>query len=95
MVYSIKVAGTQNCVHIVQKCLCHKNPQKLIGYVIDKLQVAGVMKNKHRGVSRGVYFHNSGHEKFIKLILLIFCFAQRSSFPCDTQKRENVVTRLN
>ena len=25
-------------------------------YVIDKLRVAGVMKNKHRGVSRGVYF---------------------------------------
>ena len=39
-------------------------------------------------------FHNSGHEEFIKLILLLFCFAQRLSFPCDTQKRENVVTRL-
>ena len=25
-------------------------------HVIDKLRVAGVMKNKHRGVSRGVYF---------------------------------------
>ena len=39
--------------------------------------------------------HNSGHEEFIKLILLLFCFAQRPSFPCDTQKQESVVTRLN
>ena len=33
-------------------------------YLIDKLRVAGDMKNKHRGV---------------KLILLLFCFAQRPS----------------
>ena len=37
----------------------------------------------------------SGHEEFIKLILLLFCFAQRLSFPCDIQKRKSVVTRLN
>ena len=30
--------------------------QKAIRYVIDKLLVAGVKKNKHRGVSRGFYF---------------------------------------
>ena len=29
---NIKVAGTQNCVHTGRKCLCHKNPQKLIEY---------------------------------------------------------------
>ena len=40
-------------------------------------------------------FHNSGHEEFIKLILLLFCFVQRLSLSCDTQKRENVVTRFN
>ena len=40
-------------------------------------------------------FHNSGYEEFIKLILLLFCFTQRLSFPCDTQKRESVVTGLN
>ena len=40
-------------------------------------------------------FHSSDHEEFIKLVLLLFCFAQRPSFPCDTQKRESVVTRLN
>ena len=40
-------------------------------------------------------FHNSVHEEFIKLILLLFCFAQRPSLSCDTQKRESVVTRLN
>ena len=34
-----------------------KEPTKQrMGFVIDKLRVAGVMKNKHRGVSRGVYF---------------------------------------
>ena len=70
--------------------------QREANYVIDKPRVAGVIKNKDRGVSRGVYFfYNSGHEEFIKLILLPFCFAQRPSFPCDTQKRESVVTRLN
>ena len=35
------------------------------------------------------------HEEFIKLILLLFCFSQRLSFPCGTQKRESVVTVLN
>ena len=39
-------------------------------------------------------FHNSGHKEFMNLILLLFCFAQRPSFPCDTQKRESVLTRL-
>ena len=39
-----------------------------VGHVIDKLRVAGVMNNKHRGIW-----------------LLLFCFAQRPSFPCDTQ----------
>ena len=39
-------------------------------------------------------FHNSGHEEFIKLILLLFGFAQRLSLSSDTQKREGVVTRL-
>ena len=59
--------------------------------MVDKLRVAGVMKNNAE-----VYiFHNFGYEEFIKLILLLFCFAQRPSFPCDTQKRESVVTRLN
>ena len=29
---------------------------KPVDHVIDKLLLAGVMKNKHRGVSRGVYF---------------------------------------
>ena len=36
-----------------------------------------------------------GHEEFIKLILLLFCFAQRPSFPCDTERQESVVARLN
>ena len=40
-------------------------------------------------------FHNSGHEEFIKLTVVLFCFAHRPSFPCDTQKRESVVTMLN
>ena len=40
-------------------------------------------------------FHNSGHEEFIKLFLLLFCLEQRPSVPCDTQKRESVVTTLN
>ena len=60
----------------------------------EKLSVAGVMKNKLRA-QRGVIFHNAGHEEFIKLILRLFCFAQRLFFPCDTQKQESVVTRLN
>ena len=38
--------------------------------MIDKLRVAGIMKNKLRA-QRGVSFHNSGHEEFIKLILLL------------------------
>ena len=38
------------------------------------------MKNNHRDV---------------ELILLLFCFAQRPSFPCGTQKLESVVARLN
>ena len=40
-------------------------------------------------------FHNSGHEEFIKLILLLFCFTQRLSLSCDTQKWESVATRPN
>ena len=48
-------------------------------YVIDQLEVVGVMKNKHR----------------TQLILLLFCFAQRLSFPRDTRKRESVITRPN
>ena len=63
-------------------------------YVIYKLRVVGVMKINSKG-SEVFIFHNSGHEEFIKLILLLFCFAQRPSFPCDTQKWESVVTRLN
>ena len=64
------------------------------GFMIDKLRVAGVMKiNSKR--SEVFIFDNSGHEEFIKFILLLFCFAQRLSFPCDTQKRESVVIRLN
>ena len=35
-------------------------------------------------------FHNLGHEEFMKLIVLLFYFAQRLSLPCDTQKWENV-----
>ena len=62
--------------------------------VMDKLRVAGVMKNKLRA-KRGVYFHDSGDEEFIKLIVLFFRFAQRVSFLCDTQKQDSVVTRLN
>ena len=56
-------------------------------FVIDKFWAAGVMKKKLL-VQRGVYFHNAGHKEFNKLILQLFCFAQRLSFPCDTQKRE-------
>ena len=41
------------------------------------------------------YVIDKFHEEFIKLILLLFCFAQRLSFPCDTQKQESVVTGLN
>ena len=40
-------------------------------------------------------FHDAGLKEFIKLILLLFCLAQRPSFHSDTQKRESVVTRLN
>ena len=63
-------------------------------YVIDKLLVVGVMKNELRE-QRGVIFCNSGHEEFIKLIPLLFCFTQRLSLFCDAQKRVSVVTRLN
>ena len=61
--------------------------------MIDKLRVAGIMKiNSER---REVFiFHNPGHKEFIKLILLLSCFTQRLSFPCDTQERESVVTKL-
>ena len=41
-----------------------------MSYTTDKLLMAGIMKNKHRGV--------------IKLILLLFCFARRPSFPCSS-----------
>ena len=37
-------------------------------------------------------FQNTGNEEFIKLILLLFRFAQRL---CDTQKWEGMVTRLS
>ena len=56
-----------------------------------KLFVAGVMKNKLRA-SELFIFHNSDHREFIKPVLQLFCFAQRLSFPCDTQKRGRVVT---
>ena len=68
--------------------------QKKKDNTIDKLRVAGVMKNKSDS-SEMFIFHIVGHEEFIKLILRLFCFSQRLSFPCDTQKRESVVTRLN
>ena len=60
----------------------------------DKLRVAGVMRNKLQA-QRDVIFRNSGYEEFIKLILRLFCLAQRLSIPCDTQKWESVATRLN
>ena len=68
---------------------------RVTGVMKNKLRVTGVMKNKLR-VQRGRFiFHDAGHEEFIKLILLLFCFAQIPSFPCDSHKRESVVTRLN
>ena len=63
--------------------------------MIDKLRVAGVRKINTEALAEVFIFHNSGHEKLIKLILLLFCFAQRPSFPCYTQKQESVVIRLN
>ena len=59
--------------------------------MIDKLRVVRIMKinSEH---SKVFIFHNSDHEEFIKLILLLICFAQRLSFPCDTKKRVSVVT---
>ena len=59
-------------------------------HVTDKLQVAGVMKNKLR-VQRAY----PTAPLLIKLILLLFCSSQRLSLSCDTQKREGVVTGLN
>ena len=53
------------------------------------------MQAKAPGRSKMFIFHNSGQEEFIKLTLLLFCFTQRLSFPCDTQKWERVVTGLN
>ena len=67
----------------------------VVRWVIDKLRVTGVMKINTEALAEVFMFHISGHEEFIKLILLLFCFAQRPSFPCDTQKRESVVTGLN
>ena len=63
-------------------------------FVIDKLRVAKVMKINSE-LSEVFIFHDAGYEEFIKLILLLFCFTQRPSFPRDTQKWESVVTRLN
>ena len=40
-------------------------------------------------------FDDKDHTEFIKLILLLFCFAQRPSLPCDIQKQESVVAGLN
>ena len=40
------------------------------------------------------FVHPVGQVEFIKFILLLFCFAQRLSFSCDTQKWESVVTWL-
>ena len=37
-------------------------------------------------LSQAFISHNSGRQEFIKLILLLFCFAQRLSFTCETQK---------
>ena len=40
-------------------------------------------------------FLNPGHEEFIKLILLLFCLAQRLFLPCDTQSGEVGVTTVS
>ena len=67
---------------------------RVLAHVIDELRVAGVMKiNSKR--SEVFSFHKFDHKEFIKLILLLFCLALRFSFPCDIQKRESVVTRLD
>ena len=75
-------------------CFRHGFSHRPVGYVIAKLLVPELRKiNSER--SEGIILHNAGHEDFIKLTLRLFCFAQRLSFPCDTQKRKSVVTRLN
>ena len=64
-------------------------------YVIDNSEWPELWKINTEALAEVFIFHNSGHEEFVKLILLLFCFAQRPSIPCDTQKQESVVTRLN
>ena len=54
-------------------------------------RVNGVMKNKLQA-QRRVYFSWRRPWEVYQAYPTAFCFAQRPSFPCDTQKPESVVT---
>ena len=73
---------------IISQQICRLDQIKRKGHLKDKLRLAWL-------AALGVYFYDTGHQKFIKLILRLFCFAQRLFFPYDSQKRETAVIRLN